>query len=190
MKPKYVLLVVLILGLCNFFLFLQSLHLKSDLETALDQIRRQTGLAEGEVLTGFAGLGLNGDSVSIEYGDGFDRRLLIYFSPSCPWCARQLPFWRELESKCGGCSLLGVVNREEDPVQVRDYLSEHDLGELPVVFVDASVRQQYRFSATPTSLAVSGDGVVEHFWRGLWTADLVREEIEPYFDLELTSRMN
>lgn len=59
----------------------------------------------------------------------------------------------------------------EDPAKVEEYLREvggDTHTPLRVAMIPARVRRGYKLSATPVTLMVGNDGIVEQSWYGLW----------------------
>lgn len=167
----------LVLALCavNLLLINQNVDLRRQIA---DRGRRPAGtvnsLKVGDVVASLAGTDLNGQPYQLEYKKDGRHRVLMFFSPSCPYCIQQAPLWRELLDKVDSSrfTVLGVVGDKEDRLAVSAHAER--LGyfktktPLPIAFFSDTSLERYKLTATPTTLLIDEDGKVEHTWVGKW----------------------
>jgi len=120
------------------------------------------------------GTDLDGRPYQLDYKKDGRHRLLLFFSPTCPYCQQQSPLWRDLLDNVDKdhFTVIGVVSDRED----RRLVTEHAEGAgyfktrtpLPVIFFDSESLGSYKLTATPTTLLIDEDGKVERAWVGKW----------------------
>jgi len=166
---------ILVLCVINLLLIKQNLDLRKRLTAGGRTIDLTTNfLQPGDVVTPVTATDLNGRPYQLDYKKDGRQRLLLYFSPSCPYCRQQSPLWRDLLDRVDSnrFTVIGVVSDRED----RRLVSAHADGAgyfktktpLPLVFFDSESLGSYKLSATPTTLLINEDGRVEHAWVGKW----------------------
>lgn len=167
-KTSILQILVLLLVGSNLLLIFQNLHMRGLLENVRPAVPRAD-----EVVTPFLATDAAGDSRSITFLPNGPRRFLLFFSPTCPYSAEQLPIWRETlhPSVQQSYQVLGVVRDTEDLRHVSSYLEEHDAGWLPFVAVSPTTARSLKLSMTPLSIAVAPDGRIEGVWPGVWNAE-------------------
>ena len=167
----------LIVLLCsvNLLLIKQNLDLRKQLAAGARTLDLTKNLLQpGDVVTPVTATDLEGHAYQLDYKKDGRQRLLLYFSPSCPYCRQQSPLWRDLLDRVDSnrFTVIGVVSDREDRLLV----SAHANGAgyfktktpLPLVFFDNESLGSYKLSATPTTLLINEDGRVEHAWVGKW----------------------
>jgi peroxiredoxin len=165
---------VMVLGLAigNAMLLKQNLKLRSELEG-----RRPAALQPGERAVSFSAPSLGGDTVQINYTGKEIKRVLLYFTPDCPYCHEQFAYWQELLRKANRnkFQVIGIIAESEDWNKVKDYLQRVGCDEMLTVVLPREVRQAYKLSMTPTTLVIANDGTVENSWTGRWNSTMVSE---------------
>lgn len=167
----------LILSLCivNLLLIKQNFDLRKQLAAGARTLDLTTNvLRPGDIVSAVTAIDLDGRPYELGYKKDGRHRLLLFFSPNCPYCEQQSPLWRELLDKVDGnrFAVVGVVSDKENPQLV----SAHADGAgyfktktpLPIVFFDDESLGTYKLTATPTTLVINHDGKVEHAWVGKW----------------------
>lgn len=167
----------LILSLCvvNLLLIKQNFDLRKQLAAGARTLDLTTNvLRPGDIVSAVTAIDLDGRPYELGYKKDGRRRLLLFFSPNCPYCEQQSPLWRELLDKVDGnrFAVVGVVSDKENPQLV----SAHADGAgyfktktpLPILFFDDESLGTYKLTATPTTLVINHDGTVEHAWVGKW----------------------
>lgn len=166
---------ILVLCVVNLLLIKQNLDLRKRLAAGGRIIDLTTNfLQPGDVVTPVTATDLEGHPYQLDYKKDGRQRLLLYFSPSCPYCRQQSPLWRDLLDKVDSqrFTVIGVVSDRED----KRLVSAHADGAgyfktktpLPLVFFDSESLGSYKLTATPTTLLINEDGRVEHAWVGKW----------------------
>ncbi len=162
------------LALTNMLLIGQNLRLRR--EVARHQ--PPPSLKAGDTVPSFTGVGLSGENVAVSYTGGGPKKVLFFFSPTCPYCKRQFPYWKAIleRARDNNFEVLGLVSQTEDAAKVKEFLrgmgcADDSDNPLHVALVPDSTISDYRLSATPITLIVSSDGKVERVWNGLWSKD-------------------
>jgi thiol-disulfide isomerase/thioredoxin len=166
---------ILILCVVNLLLIKQNLDLRKQLAAGgrtLDLTKNF--LQPGDVVAPVSATDLDGRPYHLDYKKDGRQRLLLFFSPNCPYCRQQSPLWRDLLDKVDSnrFTVIGVVSDRED----KRLVSAHADGAgyfktktpLPLVFFDSESLGSYKLSATPMTLLINEEGRVEHAWVGKW----------------------
>ena len=167
----------LIVTLCvvNLLLIKQNFDLRKQLADGGRTIDLTTNfLQAGEFVTSVTATSLDGRPYQLDYEKDGRQRLLLFFSPNCPYCQQQSPLWRDLLDKVDSnrFTIIGVVSDQEDKRLVSAYADAAGYFKtktpLPLVFFDSESLGNYKLTATPTTLLINEDGRVEHAWIGKW----------------------
>ena len=137
------------------------------------------------------GTDLKGQPYQMHYRDG-KRHLLLFFSPSCPYCIQQGPLWADLLNLIDSSrfEVIGIVSDRDDKQKVADHAD--GLGYfktrlvLPIVSVSDEALARYKLTATPTTLLMDNSGTVEHVWVGKWNQSKI-DEVATAIDIKLDS---
>jgi peroxiredoxin len=166
---------ILILCVVNLLLIKQNLDLRKQLAAGGRTIDLTTNfLQPGDVVAPVTATYLDGRPYQLDYKKDGRQRLLLFFSPNCPYCQQQSPLWRDLLEKVDSqrFTVIGVVSDREDKRLVSAHADEAGYFKtktpLPLVFFDSESLGSYKLSATPTTLLINEDGRVEHAWVGKW----------------------
>ena len=166
---------ILALGILNVLLLRQNLSLRKQLHTAGKIEASANSLKPGElVTTPLAGTDLKGQAYQIHYGKDAKHHLLLFFSPSCPYCIQQGPIWTNVLNLIDSnrFEVVGIVGDREDKQKVTSHADS--LGYLktrivlPIISVSEDTLARYKLTATPTTLLIDNNGKVEHVWVGKW----------------------
>jgi thiol-disulfide isomerase/thioredoxin len=168
---------IVVLCVLNLLLIKQNLDLRRQLSAGARTVDLSTNVLQpGDVVAPVAATDLSGRPYQLDYKKDGRRRLLLFFSPNCPYCQQQSPLWRDLLNKVdrNRFIVVGVVSDRED----KQLVSAHAEGAgyfktntpLPLVFFDSESLGDYKLTATPTTLLINEDGKVEHAWVGKWDA--------------------
>ena len=170
------------LSILNLLLIRQNFSLRKQLNGAGRIEASANSLKPGEtVRTPIAGTDLKGQPYQMEYGNDGKRHLLLFFSPSCPYCMQQGPIWADVLNLIDSSrfEVVGIVGDREDKQKVASHAD--GLGYfktrtvLPVVFVNDQMLARYKLAATPTTLLIDNTGKVEHAWVGKWDKSKMAE---------------
>ena len=138
-------------------------------------------LQPGDVVAPVTATDLEGRAYQLDYKKDGRQRLLLFFSPDCPYCQEQSPLWHDLLDKIDSDRFLvvGVVSDREDRQLVSAHADEAGYFKtktpLPLVFFDSESLGSYKLTATPTTLLINDDGKVEHAWIGKWDTNSATE---------------
>lgn len=173
---------ILILGLVNVLLIRQNLDLRRQLAAGGRTLDLTTNvLRTGDVVTPVTATDLDGRPYQLDYKKDGRHRLLLFFSPNCPYCEQQSPLWRDLLDNVDKdrFTIVGIVSDREDRRTVAAHAERAGYFKtktrLPVVFFDNDSLGNYKLTATPTTLLIDEDGKVEHAWVGKWDQSRVME---------------
>lgn len=176
---------ILLLGIVNVLLIKQNLDLRKQLAAGGRTLDLTTNvLKPGDVVAAVTAIDLDGRPYQLEYRKDGRHRLLLFFSPNCPYCEQQSPLWRDLLNNVDKdrFNVVGVVSDREDPQSVAAYAEVAGYFKtrtrLPVLFFDNESLGSYKLTATPTTLLIDEDGRVEHAWVGKWDESRVLEVAE------------
>ena len=167
----------LIVLLCsvNLLLIKQNLDLRKQLAAGARTIDLTKNLLQaGDVVTPVTATDLEGHTYQLDYKKDGRQRLILFFSPNCPYCQQQSPLWRDLLDKVDSnrFTVVGVVSDRADKQLVSAYADEAGYFKtkipLPLVFFDSESLGSYKLTATPTTLLINESEVVEHAWVGKW----------------------
>ena len=183
-KPTPWLAVALIsaLSILNLLLIRQNFSLRKQLNAAGKIEASANSLKPGEVVTTpIAGTNLKGQPYQMSYRNNGKRHLLLFFSPSCPYCIQQGPIWANVLNLIDSnrFEVIGIVGDRENKQEVASHAE--GLGYfktrivLPVVLVNDELLARYKLTATPTTLLIDDTGKVEHAWVGKWDKSKVAE---------------
>ena len=143
---------VLLLVISNALLIKQNLQLR----TALKQLQPEK-LQEGDSLMPFAANTLTGQTMSITYSGGQRPRVLMFFSPSCPYSRQQFSYWRKIieMAPIKNFEVIALARDSEDKRVIETYLKSIDCPpeskNFQVLFIPDTIRQTYKFVMTPSS---------------------------------------
>ena len=163
---------ILILGLVavNALLLQQNLQMRTQLSKSQPQ-----KLEIGDKVPSFVAKDLTDKTVNVEFSHNSEKRFLLYFTPTCPYCKQQFLEWKELISQVRGKNIevIGIVSENEKKEEIEKYLNTFDCGvnsetSLQVLFVPNETLQNYKLNLTPTTILLSDDGKVEQNWIGKW----------------------
>lgn len=91
---------ILVLCVVNLLLIKQNLDLRKQLAAGGRTIDVTTNfLQPGDVVAPVTATDLEGRPYQLDYKKDGRQRLLLYFSPHCPYCQQQSPLWRDLLDK-------------------------------------------------------------------------------------------
>lgn len=172
--PKLALALILALVIVNILLLMQNLSLRRQLNSAGRIDASANALKPGELVKPITGTDLNGQLYQVQYSNDGRKQLLMFFSPSCPYCVEQGPIWRDVLNRIDSnrINVVGIVGDREDKLDVAKHANV--LGyfktrvALPIVTVSNETLANYKLTATPTTLLIDSNGRVEHAWVGKW----------------------
>jgi len=172
----------MLLCVVNLLLIKQNLDLRKQLAAGGRTIDVTTNaLQPGDVVTAVTATDLEGRPYQLDYKKDGRERLLLFFSPNCPYCQQQSPLWRDVLDKIDSnrFTVVGIVSDREDKRLVSAYAEGVGYFKtktpLPLVVFDSESLGTYKLTATPTTLLIDEDGRVEHAWIGRWDETKARE---------------
>ncbi|MEN3332341.1 MAG: AhpC/TSA family [Blastocatellia bacterium] len=177
-KGLWILLFALAAG--NTLLLKQNLQMRAALNDLSARLNpAAANLKQGDKAPPFASFDLGGSSYEVTYNGSGPKRAFLFFTPDCPYCGEQAPFWRMLldQTDAGQIEVIGVVSEKEDRQKLAQYITAAGFTQarnpLKVILAPESVIRSYKLSMTPTTLVVANDGSVENIWLGKWDASAI-----------------
>jgi peroxiredoxin len=181
-KPWLTIGLIVMLCLVNLLLIKQNLDLRRQLAAGARTLDLTTNVLQpGDIVSSVKATDLYGRPYNLQYNNDGRHRLLLYFSPNCPYCQQQSPLWRDLLNHVDGSrfTVVGVVSDREDKESVSAHVNGagyfNTKTPLPVIVFDNESLGTYKLTATPTTLLIDDDGRVEYAWVGKWDDGRVRE---------------
>lgn len=125
---------------------------------------------------------LGGHQEMVSY-ESSDRPTVLYiFTPSCPWCARNLDNFKTLVDKEGGqYRFIGISLSEEG---LADYVTKNGYN-FPVYFgLSPETLKTYKLRSTPQTIVISPEAKVLRDWTGAYAGDQ-KSQVEAFFHVSL-----
>ena len=174
--------IIFALAAVNTLLIKQDLDLRAhagELERKLNPA--SWSLQPGEEVQSFSAFDLDGKPFTVDFKKEGRNKVFLFFTPSCPFCGQQIPYWRDLLNKIDSSKfeVIGLVGERDDKqevlkhIQAAGYLSAKT--PLRVVLGSDNVLRSYKLGTTPTTLLVKADGHTEKVWVGRWDAKIADE---------------
>lgn len=142
---------------------------------------RSRPLAGGERVPSLKLADLRGNSAGIDWHAEAGPTVLYVFSPACKWCSRNLKALRAVLEKQHGYRFVGLSITAKD---LAEYVRANSLAMPIYVLQDRNTRKALRVIATPETILVSQNGVVQKVWMGAWSGRHAKE-IEQQFGVTL-----
>lgn len=155
-----------------FLLIRQNRELKSQLEYFT---KGPETLKAGEKIEAMNVLDLEGNQKMIALENTGKKTLLFVFTTTCPSCAKNLPYWRDIISVVDGAKteILGISTH--DIGQTKAYQREHDLSWPVTSTTDSTFIKKYKVNAVPQTILIDEHGKVQQVWLGLLTVEQVKQ---------------
>jgi peroxiredoxin len=162
----------IVFAVMNGLLLVQNLQLRKALSgPTIDKLKT------GDVLAPFVAKEMNGASINVNYAQSSPRRVLLFFSPHCPYCRKQFPSWSAImrDAPARGFEVLALAKDSEDKSKIEEFLKSlgcpPESKDFKIALISEDVRASYKFNVTPTTLIVSSTGVIQNAWNGMLTPD-------------------
>lgn len=172
-------IITIALLVVNGLLIFQNLNLKSQLRaSAPKQIK------EGDTIAAFDARDLNGNPAKVNYGEKSAKRVLLYFHPTCGFCKKQMPYWKELVSKADSQKYkIDLITTETDADSVKKYLDDYGVGSWETLSIEKADADKAELSGTPATIVLDDDGKVEKAWVGMWRDEELADASD-YFSVD------
>jgi hypothetical protein len=139
-------------------------------------------LHEGELLPALASLGPAGERERVVPEHGTRPVVIYWMRPDCPWCAKNEANFRALVSAASDSYDIVAVSSRFDGLST---FVENTRPPYKVVGPPAPDDiARYKFGATPMTIVLSADRVVQRIWRGAYE-DSKRQQVEEFFKVTL-----
>jgi peroxiredoxin len=135
----------------------------------------------GESVLPFEGEDTTGAKRVVNPQDADVDTVFYVFTPTCPWCARNLPNLQALAAAQG--SRFRLIGISLDP-NVQPYIQQHALTFPVLVNPSAESRRRYGLGAVPKTIVVSPRGEVLKVWRGAYGGG-TEADVSAFFGVEL-----
>lgn len=101
-----------------------------------------------------------GDTVRLGQSN-VDGQVYLVYNTRCPYCARSVEAWQELNARVSGMGRVQVVGVSLDSAHLtRKYQVEHGLNFPSVTLTDQRMKDIHRFGAVPQTLVLDSGGRV------------------------------
>lgn len=173
---------IVILCVINLLLMRQNVDLRKRLASGARTVDlTKNFLQPGDIVAAVTATAVDGRPFQLDYKKDGRQRLLLFFSPHCPYCQQQSPLWLDLLNNVDATrfTVLGVVSDREDKQLASAYAEGVGYFKtktpLPLIFFNSEALGDYKLAATPTTLLISEDGKVQHAWIGKWDDNTAAE---------------
>jgi peroxiredoxin len=166
-------LTLLVLAASDVMLIRQNLLMRAELNKLKPDV-----LELGDKVPSFSAVGLEGSPLNLNFSGKEPKRVLLFFTPTCPYCREQFAYWRQLlkQADANRFEILGVVADSENREKLNEYLSGVSPAPgLRVALVSDDVKRAYKLSRTPITLVIANDGKVDNVWVGKWNPETIRK---------------
>lgn len=149
----------------NAALSVAVLHLR----TAARELNAGERLRVGTTLPEMSAFTVSGAPVTMNFRSGGLPTVLYVFSPTCRWCARNMPNLKALQK--GAAGKYRLVGVSLSPVGLNEYSAAHGL-EFPILTkVDPKFVSRCHLGGTPQTIVVSAASRVLQSWMGAYDDD-------------------
>jgi peroxiredoxin len=139
-------------------------------------------LSVGEVVPPLEAQRLQGRRETVSYADEARPTVVYVFSPSCPWCRKNLANIKRLfEARQGEYRFVGLSS---DDTQLADYVAENGLAFPVYSGIAEPLRRAYKLGGVPQTLVISPQGKVLKNWQGAY-AGPNQTDVEAFFAVKL-----
>jgi peroxiredoxin len=174
------LLLAAVVGL-NLLLLKQN----RDLKIAIAKSPRETVVKPGQVLPALHGKTIDGESLTVSYGNDTRKTVLLVFAPGCDYCTQNMPNWSRIIRSLDP-STYRVVALSVRSDGSRQYVETHKLNAIPAITeLDPKDRVSYELNVTPETILIASDGKVEAVWAGLFSEE-DRKQIKEMLGVDLS----
>jgi peroxiredoxin len=175
---------VAVISIINVLLIMQNFQMRAQLDKYKPNI-----LQAGDKVRPFITRGLRGEFFTVDYTGTEPKRILFFFTPSCPYCQEQFAYWQEILNRVdqNQYQVLGVAAESEDETKLTEFLRSVNCESMNVALLPNSLLNAYKLSVTPTTLVIENNGKVEKVWAGSWKDDRV-DDAGSYFGLQFSKR--
>lgn len=172
---SFIWVLVFALAAINTLLVRQNLAMRDEVKSLQEKLDpASTNMHPGDLAQPFSATDVAGRQYKVDYDGGGRKKVFLFFTPRCPFCSQQVPYWKELLDNIDPSryEVVGITGEREDKAKISEYLKEVGYSDarypLQVAFAPDNVLRSYRLTSTPTTLLVANDGKVEEVWVGRW----------------------
>jgi peroxiredoxin len=180
--PNAVIAVVLFTLALSVILNVLLAHTVRDLGRWQTERRGVGLLVKGTVAPPLVVKRLDGQQAVVSYQDQDQPTVLYVFTPSCPWCTRNLGNLRALVAQENKeYHFVGLALSEEG---LAEYVAKSGLNFPVYSALSPEARAAYKLSVTPQTIVVSRDGHILQNWPGAYVGRQ-KSEVEAFFNVSL-----
>lgn len=156
-------LLLIVLVACNIAL----LYSNQSLKTSPLESRALKTLKSGDMLPILRGLDISGSEITVEYGNKPVKSVLLFFSPYCGWCKKNLANWKTMVEKMDK-NYYRFFAISSTKVGLKEYIANNEfINDISVIAeLEPSSKTAYKLSTTPQTILIGSDGRVEKIWEG------------------------
>jgi len=117
-------------------------------------------LTNGQTAPNFTAKTLTGKQVSLEQFKGKKVVWLTFWATWCPYCKKEIPALKEIQSKYGDkVEILAInIGVNDSAEKAEDYKFEHDLS-YDIIFSN-EITRLYEIRGTPTQVVIDVNGKI------------------------------
>lgn len=181
-KPSAMYFLLILLLICSVILNVLQARKIKELRYTDAALRADNDLQPNTSVPPIRATDLNGNTISMSYGDAEFPLIVYVLSPGCSWCTRNKNNVAALANGVlGKYRLLGLSLSSDG---LKEYVEKNEIT-LPIYSnLSYDTISSYKLGGTPETIVVSPQGKVIKFWRGAYEGK-VKEEVESYFRISL-----
>jgi AhpC/TSA family len=125
---------------------------------------------------------LSGRKVNLSWASDKRPTLVYVFTPSCPWCKRNLPNITALSA--ARQSDYRFIGLSLSTSGLQEYVAANHIAFPVYSYPFANEQKLFSVGGTPATLLVSPDGSLRQLWLGAYSGD-TQKKVEEVFRLKL-----
>ncbi|NWG14760.1 MAG: TlpA family protein disulfide reductase [Acidobacteria bacterium] len=153
----------------------------------ISSLKNESRLKVNTVVPPIIAEDIDGHPVLISYGDFSVPTILYVFSPSCPWCRRNVKNIKYIASQLHEqYHFVGLSLSKND---LKSYAKEFQYTFPLYCEPSGETKLAFKIGGTPQTVVISAQGIVLRNWLGAYDGS-IRKEIEAYFGVQLPGLQN
>jgi peroxiredoxin len=130
----------------------------------------------GDALPVIEFIDINGSPASLKFGDN-KKHLIFVYSVYCEFCKNDFSLWNDLITKSQSTKYKFHAISLDSQIDTANNLDTiyEALRAITIIARETNIRRTYRLSATPTTMIVSNQGVVEWTYIGRLNPEKLQE---------------
>jgi peroxiredoxin len=139
-----------------------------------------SSLAKGDSVPPLEAHALDGKPVTLSYGG--KATVLYVFTPSCPWCRRNLPNVKQLFA--ARQAQFRFVGLALDDTKLAEYVAQHQLPFPVYKGISGETMKRYRLGGVPQTIVIGEQGRILASWSGAYSGE-TEADVEGFFGVPL-----